>query len=217
MAKRLIIGVLGLSASLLAFGFIAFSIVALRSAGTENVRADAIVVLTGGGARIAAAGKLLGEGRANRLLISGVNTSTRKRDLLRLSRLPPEKFDCCVDVGYKALNTAGNASETRSWVRDKNFISVIVVTSGYHMPRSLMELKREMPGITLIPYPVQPTSLSRERWWLDKTTMRVLVSEYLKLLPAAARFAASRIVGNLDKSTAATKSGQSRAESRADM
>nr|MCH9765206.1 YdcF family protein [Alphaproteobacteria bacterium] len=66
--------------------------------------------------------------------------------------------------------------------------------SGYHMPRSLMELKRALPGTTLIPHAVMPASLHQKRWWLHRTTMRVLVSEYLKFIPSAARYAASRIV-----------------------
>jgi uncharacterized SAM-binding protein YcdF (DUF218 family) len=212
MLKRFTIATTALAACLLAFGFIIFAVTAMKAGGDPQQRADGIVVLTGGNARIAAAAKLLRQGNAGRLLISGVNKSTRKKDLMRISDLPSQTFDCCVDVGYRALNTVGNANETKAWVQEKGFKRLIVVTSSYHMPRSLVELKRVLPETELIPHAVFPKSLARERWWLDRTTMRVLVSEYLKFLPAAARYAASRVVGDWSTNALATRPGPSRAK-----
>ncbi len=194
---RLVTTTLAVLASLLVFGFVVFGIVSTRTIDQHaNFVGDGIVVLTGGEARIQAAAKLLSEQRAKRLLISGVNKSTNRADLLLLSGLKKETFSCCVDLGYRALNTVGNAHETRTWARQHNFKRLIVVTSAYHMPRSLMELSRVLPGTELIPYTVMPRSLRRDRWWLHGTTMRVLFSEYVKFLPSAARYAASRVLGN---------------------
>lgn len=194
---RLVTTTLAVLASLLVFGFVVFGIVSTRTIDQRaNFVGDGIVVLTGGEARIQAAAKLLSEQRAKRLLISGVNKSTNRADLLLLSGLKKETFSCCVDLGYRALNTVGNAHETRTWARQHNFKRLIVVTSAYHMPRSLMELSRVLPGTELIPYTVMPRSLRRDRWWLHGTTMRVLFSEYVKFLPSAARYAASRVLGN---------------------
>ena len=72
-------------------------------------------MLTGEGRRIAEGARLLDEGRAQRMLISGVFRRTGKKALLDISGLPEDKFDCCVDIGYTALDTAGNANETRAW------------------------------------------------------------------------------------------------------
>ena len=191
---------LAVIASVLVFGFVVFGIVSTRENETHvAVDADGIVVLTGGQARIQAAAKLLSEQRAKRLLISGVNKSTNRADLLLLSGLPKETFSCCVDLGYQALNTAGNAHEARLWAEKHEFKRIIVVTSAYHMPRSLLELSRALPGAKLIPHAVMPKSLRVERWWLHRTTVRVLFSEYLKFLPSAARYAASRFVGGWGK------------------
>jgi len=195
--KRIITDTLAIAAGLLVFGFVAFGIVSTRAADQRtDFMGDGIVVLTGGEARIQAAAKLLGEKRAKRLLISGVNKSTNRADLLLLSGLNKETFSCCVDLGYRALNTVGNAHETRAWARQHKFQRIIVVTSAYHMPRSLMELGRVLPDAELIPYTVMPKSLRKDRWWLHGTTMRVLFSEYIKFLPSAARYAASRLLGN---------------------
>ena len=66
--------------------------------------------------------------------------------LQRLSGLDEEKFNCCVDLGYAALDTIGNADETRRWAEALHYDSLIVVTASYHMPRSLAELARAMPN-----------------------------------------------------------------------
>ena len=102
--------------------------------------ADGIVVLTGGDFRILEGARLLQEGRATRMLISGVDAKTSRDDLLKLSGLPPTTFNCCVDLGYFAQNTVGNAEETRAWAQSRKLGRLIVVTSSYHMPRSLAEL-----------------------------------------------------------------------------
>lgn len=197
---RIFITSLAVMAGVFVFGFVVFGIVSTRTADKNaDLTGDGIVVLTGGEARIQAAAKLLNEQRAKRLLISGVNKSTNRADLLLLSGLPKQTFSCCVDLGYQARNTVGNARETRDWVKTHNFKRLIVVTSAYHMPRSMLELGRVLPDLELVPYTVMPTSLRKQRWWLHRTTVRVLASEYLKFLSSAARYAASRAVNGWGK------------------
>jgi uncharacterized SAM-binding protein YcdF (DUF218 family) len=98
-------------------GFIAFAITMAgfeQPAQPPNVaKGDAVVVLTGGELRVREGFRLFAGGAGRRLLISGVNRATSKDDLRRLSRVEPMLFDCCVDVGYLALDTIGNAAETR--------------------------------------------------------------------------------------------------------
>lgn len=181
-------------AALAVFGFVLFAVAATREASSPAEHADAIVVLTGGEQRLAEGARLLSKGYGRRLLISGVNERTSRHDLHRLSGLGEAEFNCCVDLGYVAKDTIGNASETRAWAMKQGFDSLIVVTSSYHMPRSLAELSIEMPDVRLIPHAVTPRSLRQTAWWLHFTTTRVLVSEYIKFLPAAARLTANRIL-----------------------
>ena len=54
--------------------------------------------------------------------------------------LEPVLADCCLDIGYLAQDTIGNAEETRAWAQAWGFRRIVVVTSNYHMPRSLLEL-----------------------------------------------------------------------------
>ena len=99
------------------------------------------MVLTGGTSRVTDALELLAAGRGKRLLITGVNPGTTTGDIARQTVDYGRLLNCCVDLDYSALNTLGNAVETRRWAIDHDFKSLIVVTSTYHMPRALAELR----------------------------------------------------------------------------
>lgn len=149
--------------------------------------ADAIVVLTGGVDRIEAALRLLAEGRAPLLLVSGVAAKADLADLGRRAPLDAEHAGR-VTLGRVAQSTAGNAAETALWSRAHGAKRLIVVTAGYHMPRALLELHRALPDVQLLPAPVQSPALR------DATRVRTLAVEYDKLL--AVRFGLARLLRN---------------------
>ncbi|MDZ4791289.1 MAG: YdcF family protein [Hyphomicrobiales bacterium] len=183
----------GLLAGLFIIGFVLFAANIERKPGAAQQRADGIVALTGGEARIAEAIRLLGNNYGKRLLISGVNPATTRLQLIRLNPQNAGLFRCCIDLDKNAVDTVGNAEETAAWVRRRGFKSLIVVTSSYHMPRSLMELRRELPDTALIPYPVKPVDFETEQWWNHPTSFKILLSEYLKMYPSFVRYTASRL------------------------
>jgi uncharacterized SAM-binding protein YcdF (DUF218 family) len=148
--------------------------------------ADGIVVVTGGASRIADAIELLSAGRGQRLLISGVHPSTTGREIARLMPEYGPLIACCVDLDHSAVNTVGNAIETRNWTRERGFRSLIVVTSNYHMPRTMAELAWHMPNTELIPFPVVTERMRSEPWWSSEST-RLLLAEYLKFVFAQVR------------------------------
>ncbi|WP_076440982.1 MULTISPECIES: YdcF family protein [unclassified Bosea (in: a-proteobacteria)] len=143
-------------------------------------RTDAIVVVTGGSQRVGDAIGLLGADRGARLLISGVNEKTSREELARLNPAARDLLACCVDLDYRARNTIGNAIETRRWVRQHRFQSLLVVTSNYHMPRTLAEFAHAMPGVRLVAHPVVTDQLDSTGWWRRWATVKVLVPEYVK-------------------------------------
>ncbi len=152
---------------------------------------DAIVVLTGGSQRLNNGIALLREGKGRKLFISGVNHHVDLQDLLRSSgedlELAGEWAACRVVLGYRAVDTLGNAGETAQWMRQQGFHSLRLVTAWYHMRRSLLEFERAMPEIEIVPHPVFPDQIAREHWWARRETATLLVNEYGKYLATLAR------------------------------
>jgi uncharacterized SAM-binding protein YcdF (DUF218 family) len=168
-------------------GFVGF-LAQLRGAETKPARhADGIVVLTGGASRVSDAMELLADGYGKRLLISGVHPTNAVSDISRSLSDNQEYLSCCVDLDRSAVNTRSNAAETRRWAHDRGFKSLIVVTSNYHMPRAIVELSHAMPDIALIPYAVVGDKWRDEPWWVSGTTLRLVLSEYVKYVAAALR------------------------------
>ena len=87
-------------------------------------------------------------------------------------------------LGYAAGDTEGNAAETAEWMTAEGFTSLRLVTAAYHMPRSLLEFQRALPGATIVAHPVFPPGVKQEGWWNDAGSTGVLVGEYLKYLLA---------------------------------
>ncbi len=193
--RRLALGVLALALLGAVFffaGFLRFTLEVAQFAPPATPRADAIVALTGGAARVDAALRLLSDGRAERLLISGVHPRTTGTAIGRRADADRALFDCCVDLDHRAANTAGNAVETGKWLHGRGYSSLIVVTSNYHMPRSMMELGNALPGVDLIAYPVRVDNVAVDRWWFNPGTARLLAHEYLKFVVAGIRVGLDR-------------------------
>ena len=171
-----------------AVGFIAF-LSQLRGVETQPARnADGIVVLTGGSSRVSDAMELLAGGYGKRLLISGVHPTNAASDISRsLPDTQSSLLGCCVDLDRSAINTHSNAVETRRWVRERGFKSLIVVTSNYHMPRAIAEMSHAMPEVMLIPFAVVGDKWRDEPWWTSGTTFRLLLSEYAKYVAVELR------------------------------
>jgi len=175
----------------------------------ETPRADGIVVLTGASdKRIETGMKLLESESGRRLLVSGVNRDVTRAELRAVASAPARLYDCCVDLGYDAEDTLGNAQEIAAWARAKNFRRLIVVTSDYHMPRSLLEIKGAMPEAELEPYPVQTPSLDARRWWRTGTGARRMTLEYTKYLGVLAREAVLGIGRKTDAPASAAEEAQ---------
>lgn len=181
--RSVLLFVLGGVALALVLGFVHFAYSVVEALPPADARADGIVVLTGGSARIDGALQLLAEGRGDRLLISGVNPSVTRKVLA--GGLDDELraiIRCCVDLDRKAEDTVGNAFETRKWAERQGFSSLIIVTSDYHMPRSMAELAETMPDKRLVPFPISNPDLHLGDWWRDPDAFALLVREYGKFL-----------------------------------
>ncbi len=139
-------------------------------------KADAIVVLTGARGRIDAGIKLLVEGHAPKLFVSGVGKNALLKDLSKyLDFFAPAQLEQLKDsiiLGHAANSTEENAKETKEWLQKYNLHKIILVTSDYHTPRSLLLFEEEIPGLLIIPYPLAPSFVS----------LRLVFLEYNKYL-----------------------------------
>ncbi|MGB3813737.1 MAG: YdcF family protein [Shinella sp.] len=174
-------------------GFLQFAETVAALDAPREPKADAIVVLTGGYQRIDRAIGLLKNGAGERLLISGVNPTTSGNQIRKLTQSSSALFECCVDMGYEAVDTIGNANETARWISDHQFRRVLVVTNNYHMPRSLLELKASDTRTEFIAYPVVNSDLKNGNWLRQPGVVKAMLSEYLKYCLAHLRaFAGAR-------------------------
>lgn len=165
-------------------GFIWFVQNIPRETPSDLVPTDAVVVLTGGSGRLPAGIELLAEGHAKKLFVSGVYDGVDVDALLRLSQREPRNLECCINLGYQAGNTHGNAEETERWMVQQGYKSLRLVTANYHMRRSLLEFSRKMPWAVVRPHPIQPDRVEFENWWRKPRTARLLMSEYTKYIIA---------------------------------
>ncbi|MDR6101097.1 uncharacterized SAM-binding protein YcdF (DUF218 family) [Agrobacterium larrymoorei] len=184
---RVAILILVVTAGAVFGGFLWFADSVATMRPPEGARADAIIVLTGGYQRIDQAVGLLRDKVGKRLLISGVNPSTTRAQIRKMTQSSPDLFACCVDMGYKAIDTIGNANEAAGWIRDKGYTSIVVVTNNYHMHRSLHELRSASPNTEFIAYPVINSDLSRTNWFANPDVLRTMMYEYAKFVVAALR------------------------------
>lgn len=189
MMRRLLLKSLGFTVLALCLGFVVFLVSLPKVQTAQNMqKANAIVVLTGGGGtRIRAAATLLAKGRGERLLISGVHSAVQRLDIQNLSHLTAKAMQCCVDLGYRAQDTLGNADEIAAWAQSHHYQHLIVVTSTYHMPRALIELRASLPEADLTPFPV------KDERHKGLENLRRMVVEYLKYVVILGREAVLRI------------------------
>jgi uncharacterized SAM-binding protein YcdF (DUF218 family) len=121
-------------------GFLIFSVTLGSPAGPK--RTDAAVVITGGPGRIEHAIDVLAGGDAKRLLIAGTDPSVTKPDLIRRLGGRVRLVNCCVDLGSESVDTRSNAEEAKRWLERRNYKSLRLITSDWHMRRARYEFRR---------------------------------------------------------------------------
>lgn len=130
-------------------GFAWFSLFLPQPAATDKT--DGVVVLTGGAGRIDRGLVVLEKGLARRMLISGVDLDVKPRELAAEYNRPQKLFACCIDLGFRAVDTRSNGLETARWVSRNKIKSLRLVTHDWHMRRARLELKLALPdGVTVI-------------------------------------------------------------------
>jgi uncharacterized SAM-binding protein YcdF (DUF218 family) len=107
------------------------------------------------------------------MLISGVDLDVKPGELAAQYDRSTRLFDCCIDLGFRAVDTRSNALETARWVSRHKIKTLRLVTHDWHMRRAMLELGIALPdNVEVIPdaVPTRPTFqiLFREyhKYWL---------------------------------------------------
>lgn len=151
-------------------GFAAFAILLPRPLGA--VKADAVIVLTGGEGRIQRGLEVLDKSWAGHMLVSGVYAEVRPHEFALEYKVPGWLMACCVTLGFESTDTQSNARESARWIARNRFRTVRLVTSDWHMRRAVYELDRMKPAtVTILPDAVA-----------TRPSLRILFLEYNKLL-----------------------------------
>jgi len=161
------------------FGFLWFAVTLPQPAGPQVT--DAIVVPTGSGGRIQRGIALLREGEARQLLVTGVHANVRPGEFAAEYNVPPDLMECCLHLGFAALDTRGNARETAAWVEANDVRSIRLVTTDWHVRRTALELEGELPpGISLLEDAVRSEP---SLWTLFLEYHKLLFAWALRMVP----------------------------------
>lgn len=143
-------------------------------------KTDAIVVLTGGEARIEVGYDLLKQDLAKRLFVTGVDPKVTRPELLKRLGDPPADLATRIEFESQATDTIGNASKTAAWFNSQNMKSMRLVTANYHMRRSRLLFQRAMPDARILSHPVIPKGLGAGEWWSTRRDTEVVAREMAK-------------------------------------
>lgn len=138
----------------------------------DQGQTDAIVVPTGSGGRIEHGLDVLRKGRSKVMLVTGVDREVKPAEFAEQFEVSEQLMDCCVVLGFAAVDTRGNAAETAEWVAEREYSSLRLVTADWHMRRAAGELSRTLPDDVTVLWDAVPTEPS----------LRILFLEYHKLL-----------------------------------
>ena len=127
-----------------ALGFLYFAAALPQAA--PNSEADAIVVPTGSGGRIERGLEMLQLGAADEMLVTGVDPAVQPEEFQAEFEVPDRVMECCVVLGFSALDTRGNARETAEWMEERGYNSLRLVTADWHMRRAAAELGEQLPS-----------------------------------------------------------------------
>ncbi|MDR0556069.1 MAG: YdcF family protein [Holosporaceae bacterium] len=98
---------------------------------------DYVVILTGEYRRIAYVFRMMSSYQPKSVFISGAHEKITLRDICPRGCYTKAQ----IILGKQSRNTVENAVEVYEWIRQNNISEILLITSDYHLPRSLLEFK----------------------------------------------------------------------------
>lgn len=148
---------------------------------------QAIVCLAGGRGRIRAAGDLwfryFSRGQKPILYFSGLGPDTSWPEITKLLRprvlevLKPE----WVHLETRSTNTVENARELEKYLSEKALHHLVLVTSSYHMKRSLVIFRKTLgPSAQIETYTASLPPYNSTHWFTRMNSIAVTYTEFIK-------------------------------------
>ena len=146
-----------------------------------------IACLAGGKHRIEAAFSLFADGVGEQLWIIGAGKHSTVPTLARAQaaeiaqKIEWNRFDK-IQVETESRNTIENAFAVKRLLdQNPNLKNVVLVTSPYHMRRSLLMIQHHIsPDIHLIPFTPISADFGREDWWHTWFGLSLTIAETVK-------------------------------------
>lgn len=161
-------------------GFILFAHCINNYKTDTSTHTQAVIALTGGKNRIIEAVDIYKQGKAEKVFISGVSKNVSWKMIKKRQNINLLNDDDIV-IGYRAKNTIGNAKETIAWLQKNKINSIRLVTSNYHMARSIAEFRAKDNSLNIVPHPVYSDRVEK-KWWKSWHTFSLIFKEYNKFL-----------------------------------
>ena len=141
-----------------------------------NYQTDGIAVLTGGKGRINLGLELFSSNRNLQLIISGVDKKVSDKSII------PEGLNnkSNITIDKDSESTYQNAKVINKWASEYKLQNITIITSYYHMPRSMMLIQSLTPNINFYAYPVEKKIFNKVSFKENILYYSFLTEEYIK-------------------------------------
>jgi len=154
-------------------------------AGDPLRPSDAAIAISGDGReRVRTASALVTEGDARWLILSGAPPGQRgaAAELVRYAR-EYQIADARMLVDASATSTVENAYGSARVMRTHGLRTAIVVTSPYHMRRTIIVFRAifQPQGLAVRAFPARDSFFEVREWWTRRRDRELVLREYAKL------------------------------------
>ena len=149
--RKLALYIFSLIILFLIYGFVIFLKKIQYNQVNFNYQTDGIAVLTGGKGRISLGLELFNKNNNLKLIISGVDKKVSDKSII-----PNDlKNKSNITIDKDSESTYQNAKIINKWASKYKLQNITIITSYYHMPRSMILMQSLTPNINFYAYPVE--------------------------------------------------------------
>ena len=176
--RKVAIYIFSLIILFLIYGFVNFFEKIHNNQVNFNNQTDGIAVLTGGKGRINLGLELFKKNKNLRLIISGVDKKVSDKSIIPNNL----KNKSSITIDKISESTYENAKIINEWTSKYKLQNVTIISSYYHMPRSMMLIQSLAPTINFYAYPVEK-KISNKISFKENILYYVFITdEYIKYL-----------------------------------